>query len=169
MKRTVLIVFLLFSVCQVLSAQDVDIKDNNVKLGVKGGLNLTFFKVAEGINGAFGTDPEVETGYYGGVFADFNIDDNFNIQPELLYIGLNDFKFLNAPIYLKYNVDNNFDILLGPSLNYFFDFFSNKLKIRADISSAYNITSALDVHLKYTIGFQEITPNGLFIGFGYRL
>ena len=169
MKKVVLIAFLLCSVYQVAFAQDIDIKDNDVKFGIKGGLNLTFFKVAEGINGGFGTDPEVETGFYGGVFADFSVDDNFNIQPELLYIGLNDFKFLNAPIYLKYTVDNNFDILLGPSINYFFDFFSNKLKIRADISTAYNITSALDVHLKYTIGFQEITPNGLFIGLGYRL
>ncbi len=169
MKKVVLITFLVCSICQLAFAQDVDIKDSDVKFGIKGGLNLTFFKVAEGINGEFGTDPEVETGYYGGVFADFSVDDNFNIQPELLYIGLNDFKFINAPIYLKYTVDSNFDILLGPSLNYFFDFFSNKLKIRADISSAYNITSALDVHLKYTIGFQEITPNGLFIGLGYRL
>jgi hypothetical protein len=166
MKKVVLITFLFFNFYQAAFAQDVDIKGNDVKFGIKGGLNLTFFKVVEG---NFGTDPEVATGYYGGVFADFSIDDNFNIQPELLYIGLNDFKFLNAPIYLKYTVDGNFDILLGPSLNYFFDFFSNKLKIRADISAAYNITPALDVHLKYTIGFQEITPNGLFIGAGYRL
>lgn len=161
MRNVVFITLLLFSFSSTVFAQT-----NADSYGVKGGLNLTFFKVVEG---GFGTNPEVATGFYAGVFADFNIESNFNIQPELLYIGLNDFKFLNAPIYLKYNVDNNFNVLVGPSLNYFFDFFSNKLKIRADISTAYNITSSIDVHLKYTIGFQEITPNGLFIGLGFRL
>ncbi len=71
---------------------------------------------------------------------DFKIDEGFHIQPEALYIGLNDFKFLNAPIYLKYEMDNDFHILVGPSLNYFFDFFSNKFKVRADIGAAYDIT-----------------------------
>ena len=64
---------------------------------------------------------------------------------------------------------HNLNVLVGPSINYFFDFFTNKLKIRADLCIAYNITSKFDVHLKYTLGFQEITPNGLFIGLGYKL
>lgn len=136
-----------------------------VDYGVKGGLNLTFFKVVES---GFGQSVETEVGYYGGVFADIHVNDSFSFQPEVLYIGLGDFKFLNAPIYAKYKMANNLDILLGPSLNYFFDFFNNKFKIRADISSAYHITEALDVHIKYTLGFQEISPNGLFFGLGYR-
>lgn len=161
MRKIALIFLLFFSFRSIVFAQAKD-----VKCGVKGGLNLTFFKVVEG---GFGENPDVEIGYYGGVFADFSVNSNFNIQPELLYIGLSDFKFLNAPIYLKYNVDSSFNVLVGPSLNYFFDFFSNKLKIRVDISTAYNITPSIDVHLKYTIGFQEFTPNGLFIGLGIRL
>lgn len=133
--------------------------------GIKGGLNLTFFNVTES---NFGDNTEVEASYYGGFFTDFEIDNNFSIQPELLYIGLSDFKFLNAPIYVKYEVANNFNLLVGPSLNYFFDFFTNKFKVRADISASYNITSSLDVHMKYTLGFEEISPNGLFIGLGYQ-
>ncbi|NRA93055.1 MAG: hypothetical protein HRU26_10315, partial [Psychroserpens sp.] len=94
---------------------------------------------------------------------------SFSFQPEILYIGLSDFKFINAPLYAKYEVAHNFDVMVGPSLNYFFDFFSNKFKVRADISAAYNITQSIDVHTKYTIGFEEISPNGLFIGVGVRL
>ena len=63
---------------------------------------------------------------------------------------------------------NNLDIMVGPSINYFFDLFTKKLKIRADLSTAYNLTSNIDIHLKYTIGFEEIAPNGLFMGLGYR-
>ncbi len=139
---------------------------SNFSLGLKGGVNLTFLSVIED---SFGEITGTEVGYYGGLFLDFEIEDKFSIQPELLYIGLNDFKFLNAPIYTKYEVAHNLDVMVGPSINYFFDFFTNKVKIRADLSTAYNITPTFDVHMKYTIGFQEITPNGLFLGVGYRL
>ncbi|WP_298894878.1 outer membrane beta-barrel protein [uncultured Psychroserpens sp.] len=139
---------------------------SNAEFGIKGGLNLTFFNVEQA---NFGPNAETEVGYYGGIFVDVHIDESLSIQPELLYIGLGDFEFLNAPIYAKYEVANNFDILVGPSLNYFFDFFSNKFKVRGDVSVAYHIIKPLDIHMKYTIGFEEISPNGLFIGLGYRL
>ncbi|MGC6430562.1 MAG: hypothetical protein ACON5F_05935 [Jejuia sp.] len=134
--------------------------------GIKGGANFTFFKVAEA---SFGTNPETATGFYFGGFMDFEVDESFSIQPEVLYIVLNDFNFVNAPIYMKYEVGHNFNLLVGPSLNYFFDFFVNKFKVRGDIATSYQFTSALDIHLKYTLGFQEITPNGLFIGLGLKL
>ncbi len=137
-----------------------------VDFGLKGGLNLTFFKVTEG---NFGTNPETATGFYGGLFADFNVDNDFSIQPEILYIVLGDFNFINTPIYAKYQVGDNLYLLVGPSLNYFFDFFTNKFKIRGDIATSYNITSKIDLHIKYTLGFQEITPNGLFVGVGLKL
>lgn len=135
-------------------------------IGVKGGLNLTFFKVDQG---DFGTNPDVEAGYYGGLFATIQLDEAFSLQPELLYIGIRDYRFINAPIYARYEVAQKVSLLAGPSLNYFFDFFNNKFKVRADISAAYEITTAFDIHLKYTIGFEEFTPSGLFIGGGLRL
>ncbi|WP_111684257.1 outer membrane beta-barrel protein [Winogradskyella tangerina] len=136
------------------------------EFGVKGGLNFTFFKVNEG---DFGTNPDTEIGYYGGVFVDFPIDNGFHIQPEVLYKGIGDFRFINAPIYLKYDIYNSVHILVGPSLNYFFDFFSNKFKVRADLSLDYDFTSKVSMHMKYTIGFEELSPNVLFLGLGYRI
>ena len=139
---------------------------SDVEFGLKGGLNLTFFQVVEG---NFGPSTEVDVGGYAGVFTEFHIDETFSLQPEVLYITLGDFDFLNAPIYAKYEVANNLYILVGPSLNYFFDFFSNKFKVRADISSSYNISKRIDIHVKYTLGFEEFAPNGLFLGLGYKL
>ena len=141
-------------------------QNNTPEIGVKGGLNLTFFQVNEA---SFGPNTETEVGFYAGLFAEFQIDNEFSIQPEVLYIGLGDFKFLNAPIYASYEVAQNFKLLVGPSLNYFFDFFNNKFKVRGDISAAYNITERLDLHAKYTLGFEEISPNGLFFGLGLKL
>lgn len=158
MKRCILLFTVLFFVSNYTESQ--------TSFGIKGGASLTFFNED---NGIFGQNPETEVGYFGGVFLDIPIDKGFHIQPELVYKGIGDFEFLNAPIYLKYDVDNNFHILAGPSMNYFFNFFNNKFRIRADISIAYDITDVLDINLKYTIGFEEISPNILFIGLGYRL
>jgi hypothetical protein len=136
------------------------------EFGIKGGVNITFFKVTEG---DFGTNPETDTGFYGGVFVDFEIDSGFHLQPELLYKGVGDFEFINAPIYLKYDINNNFHILLGPSLNYFFDLFSNKFKVRVDVSLDYDLAQKLSIHMKYTLGFEELSPNIIFSGIGYKL
>ena len=139
---------------------------SQVDFGVKGGVNLTFFDVIEG---DFGPNAQVDVGYYGGVFADFKMEDGFHIQPEVLYIGISDFRFLNVPIYLKYDIKYNFHILVGPSLNYFFDFFTNKFKVRADITLAYDLSDRLDLHMKYTLGFEELSPDVIFLGLSYRL
>ena len=159
MKRSYFIVLALLFVIYTNAQTDSG-------FGFKGGLNLTFFNVEQS---NFGPNTKTATGYYAGVFADFEFDKSFSLQPELLYIGLSDFKFLNAPIYAKYEVADNFNLLVGPSLNYFFDFFTSKFKVRADISASYNITPSLDAHIKYTLGFEEIAPNGLFFGLGYML
>lgn len=136
------------------------------KFGVKGGINLTLFNEDQA---QFGENPEAEIGYFGGVFLDFEINEGFHIQPELLYKGVGDFQFINAPIYAEYYVANNFSLLVGPSLNYFFDLFINKFKIRADISAAYHFSETVELNLKYTLGFEELSPNVLFLGFGFSL
>ncbi|WP_299549581.1 porin family protein [Seonamhaeicola sp.] len=160
MRTAVHVVLILCLICVSVQAQ------SNVDFGIKGGLNFTFFKVEAS---GFGFTQDTASGYYGGAFLDFEIDEDYALQPELLFISLKDFKFLNVPVYLKYEVANKLHLLVGPSINYFFDFFSNKLKIRADLSSSYNVTSRIDIHVKYAIGFEELTPNSLFLGVGFRI
>lgn len=145
----------------VVSAQD---RDN--KFGIKGGLNTTFFNVDLQDLGSYSSS---EIGFYGGLFVEFPIDDFLTIQPEALYISVGDFNFLNVPIYAKYEVANKLYLMAGPSINYFFDFFTNKLKIGADISSSYDITQSLDAHVKFALGLDELAPNGLFFGLGLKL
>lgn len=157
-KHAIIILMFLIGVSNPIKAQ--------IDFGIKGGISLAIFNQDDGV---FGETPESEVGYFAGVFVDFVIDEGFHIQPELIYKGIGDFEFLNLPIYLKYDVDSNFHILAGPSMNYFFNFFNNKFRVRADVSIAYDITDDLDINLKYTIGFEEISPNILFVGLGYRL
>lgn len=135
------------------------------EFGIKGGLNFTFFKVEQG---DFGNEVESESGVYGGLFVDIGVDDFLSIQPEVLYIAIDEFRFVNVPIYAKYKVTKNMYLMVGPSMNYFLDLFNRKFKIRGDLSASYNLFPTLDIHIKYTLGFEIISPNGLFIGMGYR-
>ena len=150
----------------IITFSTVNAQNDDESFGVKGGLNVTFFNVDENGLGTFATS---EIGFYGGVFAEFPIDGFLAIQPEILYISVGDFNFLNVPIYAKYEVANDLYLMAGPSMNYFFDFFTNKFKVGADISSSYNITPDLDVHVKFALGLQELAPNGLFFGLGLKL
>lgn len=145
----------------VFWAQDV-----KPRFGIKAGVNKTYFNVDQNDLGAFATS---ETGYYGGMFVGIPIDDFLTIQPEAMFISLGDFNFLNVPIYAKYEVVDDLYLLAGPSMNYFFDFIINKFKVAADISSSYQISSNIDVHIKYTLGLNELAPNGLFFGLGFKL
>lgn len=156
---------IIFGMVFCLGIANFSIAQGNREFGLKGGLNLTFFNVTES---TFGSSTDTAIGFYFGAFTDFEIDDAFSLQPELLVIGIGDYKFINAPIYAKYEVAHHLDLMVGPSLNYFFDFFVNKFKVRGDIAVAYEFIPKLDVHMKYTLGFKEIAPNGLFFGLGYR-
>lgn len=135
-------------------------------VGIKGGVNLTFFTENQE---QFGERPETEFGYFGGLFVDFTVSENFHIQPEVLYKGVGEFRFINAPLYAEYYVSNDLSLLVGPSINYFFDFFTTKFKVRADVSAAYHFSDNVELNLKYTLGLEELSPNVLFLGLGYSL
>ena len=144
----------------------VHAQDFNTRFGIKGGFNKTFFSVDQKNLGTYSTS---ETGFYGGIVVEFPIDHFLTIQNEALYIAVGDFNFLNVPIYAKYEVANKLHLMAGPSINYFFDFYTSKLKVGADISSRYDITQALDIHIKFALGIDELAPNGLFFGLGVKL
>ena len=149
----------------LVSSLSVSAQDLHNKFGIKGGLNMTFFNVDLQDLGSYSSS---EIGFYGGAFIEFPIDVFLTIQPEALYISVGEFNFVNVPIYAKYEVANNLHLMVGPSINYFFDFFTNKLKIGADISSSFDIAQSLDVHVKFALGLDELAPNGLFFGLGLK-
>lgn len=144
----------------------IQAQDSMASFGIKGGLNITFFNVDQQNLGSYQTS---ETGLYAGVFVETPIDGFLAIQLDALYISVGDFNFMNVPLYAKYEVAHNLHLMAGPSFNYFFDFFTNKVKIGVDLSSSYTITKSLDVHIKYALGIDELAPNGLFFGMGLKL
>lgn len=159
-----LVFIVAFSLCSPIDVYAQ--ADTSQRFGIKGGFNKTYFNVYENGHGLYATS---ETGYYYGVFMEIPIDEFLTIQPEALYISIGDFNFLNVPIYAKYEVVNRLNLMAGPSMNYFFDFFTNKFKVAADISSSYGLSPTFDFHVKFTLGLDELAPNGLFFGVGLKL
>ena len=136
------------------------------KFGVKGGMNFTFFNEDQA---QFGEQAQVDIGYFGGVFLNVPISEKVHIQPEVLYNRIGDFDLINGPIYVEYDVNDTISLLVGPSLNYFFDIFSRNFKVRGDVSAVYHVTESFEINLKYTQGFDELSPNIILLGVGLPL
>lgn len=141
-----------------MAAQD------GARFGVKAGVDFATFKVQEGpVEGSVS-----ETGFFAGVFAVVPISDQFALQPEVLYVGINDGNMLSVPILVKYEVAEQFHLMAGPSLLYLLDAEEDEFKFNFDVGGSYDITEDFDVNLKYSVGFGDITVNGLFVGLGYK-
>jgi len=112
MKKLFLIFGLLFS-AQLLTAQEI-------KFGIKGGGN---FATLEGED--FSSDNLIS--YHAGVLVEFNLLENFSIQPELLYssqgtkIDSEDLKldYVSMPVLAKfYLTSKKLSLEVGPQFSF---------------------------------------------------
>lgn len=140
----------------------------SVRFGVKGGLDLATAKVK--FDTGFGTyeATESETGFFIGGFAEIGITDKFALQPELYYVGINDFDMISLPVLAKFEFVPNFHALVGPSFNFLLDADDDEFKVNFDFGASYDITEDFDVSAKYSLGFGDVSLSGLFIGAGYK-
>lgn len=103
MKRYVTAIFLLVGF--LTQAQDAT-------FGITGGfLNAEARVKFEGI-----TVSGSEAGFYIGFLADLSIDEQFHIQPELLYASADEANALVIPVLAKYYVASKFNLQAGPQL-----------------------------------------------------
>ena len=128
--KTILAFVLLTSMSQVTFSQ-TETKTSSPKFGIKGGVNFSNLYTEEV------EDNNVLTGFNVGVFAKLPITETFAIQPELLYTtkgaqleynnafvnGTSTFKlnYLELPVLLVINLNENFTIHGGPYFAYLID------------------------------------------------
>ncbi|MCC3215025.1 MULTISPECIES: porin family protein [Chryseobacterium] len=104
-----------------------------VRFGVKAGLNISTLTE---------NDFNSKAGFYGGLFANIPVAQDFSFQPEVLYNGMgakikgtNDIKvnldYISVPLMLQYNALPNLYVEAGPQ----FSFLINS-KLKADSNSA---------------------------------
>lgn len=156
MKKLLFIVGVFLVATVVTHAQET-------KFGVKAGVDFASIKVK--VLGTTVTGSE--TGFFLGGFANLGLSDTFSVQPELLYVAIQDSNFLSVPILARYEIAKGFGLMGGPSLNYFTDAEEDQLKFNVDLGANYEITEQIDVNAKYSLGFGDVSVSGLFVGVGY--
>ncbi|AWM12867.1 PorT family protein [Flavobacterium sp. NRK F10] len=151
----------------------------DIKFGVKGGLNFTNF------TGDFNTDSKV--GFYVGGLADFTVTEKFHVQPELLYSAEgadNDaaISYLRIPVMAKYYVADGFNIQAGPEVAFKVaaddgvDNATKSLDFGLGLGAGYEMESGLMFDARYNFGLANIYDGdnydlknvGFQIGVGYR-
>jgi len=107
------------------------------------------------------------TGFYVGGFANIGISDKLEFHPELHYANVEDSSLLIAPILLKYNITEQFNLQAGPQIDYFledsgdgFDSFGASLALGA----GFDITSNFIIEARYSIGITNRYEGALKVG-----
>jgi opacity protein-like surface antigen len=166
-----------------INAQDEGVSSS--QFGVKAGFNSLSLRVsAEGAS-----ESESVSGFYVGVFGEFEVSKKLDIQPELQYVNVSEdgesSGFLVLPILAKYNASEQFSILAGPQLDYLLDEEDgglSKLGLGLATGLAYNINEDFIIDARYAFGLSnrskdldffegfdiKTTFNYVQVGLGYR-
>lgn len=149
------IYFLFFLFIAFASQGQKTKKDEGVKIGIKGGLNVANF-IGDFSNNA------IRTGVHAGLVTEFVISDKFSVQPELLYSGQgvtntgagfsrSKFDYINLPILAKFYLVDRLSLETGPQIGF--------------LISSKNRTNTSN----FDIADQKRVDFGLNIGGGYEL
>jgi Outer membrane protein beta-barrel domain len=153
MKKIYLIVVLFSSL--YIQAQKTK-QDEGLKIGIKGGLNVTNF-IGDVANN------DIRTSVHFGLVTEFIISDKFSLQPELLYSGQgltntgglgynrSKFDYINLPILAKFYLTKQLSLETGPQIGFLIS-----AKSRTNVSNL-------------SIGNQKKVDFGLNLGAGYEL
>lgn len=127
---------------------------------------------------------ESASGFYLGLFAEFDVSEKFKIQPELLYAATSkDGETGNeivVPVMGKYYVSEKFNIQAGPQFDYIVDESEgvNKLGLGLGLGLGLDISDKVFASTRYSLGLTnrlQDAPSGLTtrfntfqVGLGYR-
>ncbi|EDP70082.1 hypothetical protein FBALC1_11132 [Flavobacteriales bacterium ALC-1] len=185
MKKIILSTAIAFFTLLNVSAQDDTSTSSNTTFGVKAGFNSFIARAsADGASASANA-----SGFYFGVFADIEVADKFNIQPELQYISISEGggsgNVLAIPIMGKYKVADKFSLLAGPQFDLILDDSEGlkKLGLGLGLGMAYDISDDFFLDMRYSFGlsnrlddndeeFGDIDVNVKFnyfqVGLGYK-
>jgi hypothetical protein len=144
----------------VASAQHGNAPAGHVSLGIKGGVNV--YNVHNDDNTKY--DPR--TGYHFGLLGHIHFDNQFAIQPEIVYSAQGakivdtkyNLDYINVPVLFQYMFDNGFRIQAGPQVGFLV---SAKSKLNNNTTDNKDNLKPIDFGL--SIGASYVVPS---TGFG---
>ena len=167
----------------VASAQHGNAPAGHLSLGIKGGVNL--YNVHNDDN----TKYDQRIGYNFGLLGHIHLDNQFAIQPEIVYstqgakIGNTKYNldYVNVPVLIQYMFDNGFRIQAGPQVGLLMSTTDNKddfnpIDFGVSIGASYVVPSTgFGIDARYNLGLSNInksnavksTNRGLQLGLFY--
>ncbi|WP_242084705.1 porin family protein [Aestuariivivens sediminis] len=153
----------------ILPAQEVN-------FGLKGGVDFASLRLeAEGEN--ISTS---ETGFYLGALVEIQLSDNFDLQPELLYVSVEDLDFISIPLMVKYGITEEFKLIVGPSFGFILDAEEGEKSFNFGLEggASYDIVDNFFIEARYSLGLANLLEDapsgysiklhGFFAGIGYK-
>ncbi|MFY0631084.1 MAG: PorT family protein [Flavobacteriaceae bacterium] len=153
---------------------------NAQKFGATAGLHNLSIKASNS-----GVSASVDgTGFYAGFFGEFQINESFNIQPEIQFaVSYNDgdsAEQIVLPIMAKYYVSDKFNVQAGPQLDFALDSGPGlkALGIALGFGAGYDFSDKFFASGRYALGLNNrldgatsgttVKFNTIQVGLGYR-
>ncbi len=169
MKKLFFIAMMAFAGITTTNAQDAN-------YGVIGGFTSGAAKIkSQGLSAS-----NSESGFHIGFFGDFNVSENFNIQPQIMYTNIEEVNLLQVPVLGKFSVGDDFNLLVGPQITYTMEEVApdyTKFNIGLSFGASYDIKENLFVQANYSAqlnnyytGSQDLKSRINFLNFsiGYK-
>lgn len=158
MKKFTLSLLAIFAMSTTAFAQTPDIK-----IGAKAGLNISNISGADNVKS--------KTGFHVGALAEIFINEQFAVQPEVLYSsqgakgkGSNGPKinldYINVPIMAKYYVMDGLSVQAGPQIGFNVKAEEGSFDVKDEVNT-------VDFGLNFGAGYE--LPMGIFVDARYNL
>ena len=183
MKKIFILAIGLFATTTAVKAQDI-------KFGIKAGLNVSDIIKGDGNNNF---DTKTKTGFNAGVTVDIPLIAGLAFTPEVLYsqkgykqtYSVGEFtqttNFIDVPILASFKLGSSFNIVAGPQVSFLLSTknkFENgfgsveqenveddsdrfkKSLVGGVIGFRYDVNDKFDIHGRYALDFQKNNENG---------
>jgi hypothetical protein len=104
-----------------------------------------------------------ETGFYLGLaLTDISLFSDFELQPEVRFVGVKDFNQIQVPILLKYNISEKFHAAAGPNMAFLLDTGDGvkSFNFALDFGVSYDISDKIALDARYDWGQTNLLENG---------
>ncbi|WP_298553532.1 outer membrane beta-barrel protein [uncultured Algibacter sp.] len=158
MKKVTVFIATLFFGIVTLSAQSTE-------FGATAGYNSLIATAT--FNGASGSDSV--SGFYVGLFADFETSDKFHVQPEIQYVNSiqngESGGSLVIPVLGRYYISEEVSLNFGPQLDFILEESPGvkALGLAIAVGLSYDINTNIFLSFKYALGLTDRLEDGAVI------
>jgi len=104
-----------------------------------------------------------ETGFYLGLaLSDITLFGNFDLQPEVRFVGVKDFNQIQIPVLLSYGITEKLHAFAGPNFAFLLDTGDgvNSFNFALDFGASYDVSEKISIDARYDWGQTNLLDGG---------